>query len=103
MKAIIDGIRYDTEKAEAVASYSNGLGRSDFRFIYETLFLTCSGRWFLAGEGGPMTEYAKKVADGRMSGDSIRPLDRDAALAWLELRREVEAIERHFADDIVDA
>jgi hypothetical protein len=104
MKAIIDGIRYDTEKAEAIAFYTNGQGRGDFRYIEETLFLSDNGTWFLGGEGGPLTEYGEEAGGNmRRDGSGIRPLEPRDARAWLERHMEVDAIERHFADEIVDA
>lgn len=83
MKAIINGIRYDTENAVEVgsASFSNPC---DFQYWEATLYKTPrSGKFFLAGSGGPMSRYAKSY--GRLvlrGGSKIDPLSHQGALEW---------------------
>jgi hypothetical protein len=103
MKKIIDGKRYDSEKAERVAGFQNGLGASDFRYIFEDLYRTASGSWFLHGEGGAMTEYSKPDGDGWTGGSDIHPLDEEEARKWLEDRDDIGALEKYFSTKIVDA
>ena len=61
MKQIINGKTYNTETATELGHYWNGLSDSDFRHISESLYRTKNGRYFLAGEGGPMTRYSHPV------------------------------------------
>ena len=66
MKKIIGGNgkpwrRYDTETAKAVGSRDNGLSYRDFNHVEETLYRKKTGEFFLHGEGGPMTKYAKQI------------------------------------------
>jgi len=103
MKAIIDGLRYDTDTAEEIAVHSNGLGPSDFHYLLETLYRTPNGRWFVHGEGGARTRYACPAGDGRTRGRDIRPLRREEAMEWLEAHGKVKALEHHFADEIEEA
>lgn len=105
MKAIIDGKRYDTETATHVANGGPaGLGRSDFRWYDEDLYRTPRGNWFLAGEGGPMTRYARSCGDNTTTGgEAITPLTPDEALQWLENEGETEAIEQYFSESVQDA
>lgn len=103
MKKIIGGKRYNTETAEEIASFGNGLGTRDFRNYDETLYKTKNGNWFLAGEGGPMTKYAEPCGDMMCGGSDIIPLGPDEALAWLESHNEADAIDTHFADKIEEA
>ena len=99
MKTIIEGKRYDTDKAILVGEYATpGLGHSDFRYFEAALYRTPrSGVYFLAGEGHAMTAFARHSPDGmRGWGSKIIPMDRDEALEWAEQFPSVEEIERGF-------
>jgi hypothetical protein len=106
MRRIINGYRYDTDKATEVATNSGG-GESvrDFRYWEETLYRTPRGRWFVAGGGGPMSTWAKAIDDkGSVSGGSgVRPLTGAEARQWLEEAGETDAIEQYFAAEVQDA
>lgn len=83
MRAIIEGKRYDSDKAEQIASHCWG-HPGDVEHIDESLYRASKGNWFLAGRGGPKTKYARPVAGGDMSGSSdIIPLPEDDAYEWL--------------------
>lgn len=47
MRKIIKGKIYDTEKARLIAEYSNGLSITDFRHVYEDLYVTRAGQFFI--------------------------------------------------------
>ena len=104
MRKVIEGKRYDTETATKVAddSYSN---YGDLGYWCEELYHTNKGNWFLAGEGGAMSPYARSVGQNETGGGSaIIPFTRDEALAWLETHAsDSDAVEKYFADAIVDA
>jgi hypothetical protein len=105
MKAIINGKRYDTEKATLIGSASSDAGRSDFRFFREELYVTPrSGRYFVAGEGGAMSRWAQRVdKNGYTGGKGILPLTREDALMWAEQHLPADIIELHFSDMVEDA
>lgn len=103
MKKIIEGKRYDTETAEEIVSYWNGLGTSDFRHVNESLYKTKSGKFFLAGEGGPMSKYARTCGDMTSGGEDIIPLTPQEAQNWLEEHNFTKELEEHFTDQIQDA
>ena len=103
MKRILDGKRYNTETAEKIASYSNGLGKGNFRNYDETLYKTKNGNWFLSGEGGPMTKYSHPCGNMTSGGEAIIPMDPDEARRWLESHDKTDALESHFTDKIVEA
>jgi hypothetical protein len=106
MKVIIEGKRYDTDKAILVGEYGTpGLGTSDFRYWEAGLYKTPrSGAFFLAGKGHGMTPYGSTYADGmRGWGSRIIPLSREEALEWAEEHLSPDVIEEHFADMIKDA
>jgi hypothetical protein len=109
MKKIINGLRYDTDKAIEVGFYSNlGRGadsRSDFRWFEATLYKTPrSGRFFIAGTGGPMSRFSHSVGQNSWSGGSdLNPMTREEALEFAEQFLDAEEIEKHFAEHIEDA
>jgi hypothetical protein len=106
MKKIINGFRYDTTKSIEVGSASHGYIRSgDFSAWEATLYKTPrSGRFFLAGEGGPMTTWARRVDQNSWcGGDGIIPMSKEEALGWAEQNLSEDEIEEHFGDDIEDA
>lgn len=103
-ETIIDRKKYDTEKAEEIASWSNGLGASDFNHCYESLYMTENGNLFLCGAGGPMSKY--RVSSGNGYGGSkgnISPLSKDSAIDWLEEKNQSGAIEEYFPEEIEEA
>lgn len=104
MKKIINGKRYNTETAEALAKWNNGLGPRDFNHVYETLYRTPNGNYFLFGEGGPASRYARAVGQNSWSGSSeIIPLTPNEAAAWCERTDSVETLEEYFSDTFEDA
>jgi len=108
MKRVIEGLRYDTEKAVRVGGYDNqGTGatsRSDFHWWQADLYRTPrSGRYFLAGEGGPMTRFGKPTGDGATFGERIIPLEKQEAREWAEHYLDPETVEDEFGDEIEDA
>ena len=104
MRKIIDGTRYDTNSAILVAEYETPKSRSDFSWWKAGLYRTkISGRYFLAGEGGPMTIYGQPCQGGMTYGDRLTPMGREEALAWAEQYLTTEEIEAEFAGEIQDA
>lgn len=85
MKKIINGKLYNTETAQEVASYSTNDSWRDFSHVEETLYKKRTGEYFLFGEGGPASKYARRVeSNSWSSGSSIIPLSYDDAKQWAE-------------------
>ncbi len=106
MKSIINGKRYDTDKATLVGTYETpGIGHRDFRYFEASLYKTPrSGVFFLAGEGHAMTPFCRQSPDGTRSwGTKIIPMDTADALEWAEQYLYPEDIETHFAASVKDA
>jgi hypothetical protein len=103
MKCVIDGKVYDTETAEELHSWDNGHYDNDFRSCSETLYRTAKGNYFLAGEGGPMTEYAIIRGDGKGWGEEIRPLTEQEAMEWLETHDGSDVLMEEFANALEEA
>ncbi len=96
MKRVVNGKLYDTEKAEEVASWGNGLGNSDFRHVEETLYRTKKGNWFLEGSGGPMTKYSDSNGNTKWGTTLLIPLNSEEAKEWLEERDYPEIYSEYF-------
>jgi len=112
MKRIIQGVRYDTDKATLIGETDNiGAGassRSDFSWWEAGLYVTPrSKRYFLAGTGGPMTRFGHKVdqhsSSGSSGGSKLIPMSKDEALEWAEQYLSTDVIEKYFGDIIEDA
>lgn len=108
MRQVIDGLTYNTETATEVGAADNiGTGASswsDFSAWSATLYRTKNDRYFLAGEGGPMTRFGRPTGDGGTSGgERIIPLSREAALEWAEQNLKIEEVEAEFGDMIGEA
>jgi hypothetical protein len=105
MKAIINGLRYDTDKAELIGEAGNYVGKGDFTYWSAELYRTPrSKRFFLAGEGGPMTRWVRPGnGNMRTGGQGIIPLDDEEALEWAERYLTHDEIEKAFAEKLEDA
>jgi len=103
MKKVIGGKMYNTETAEELFSFDNGLGGGDFRAMEETLYVTKKGTYFLAGSGGPMSKYSEPCGNMTSGGSGFSVLTKFEALEWLESHDAIGVIEAFFAEDIEDA
>ena len=103
MRKIIGKKVYDTETADYIENYSYS-NRRDFRYVDEDLYRTGKGNWFLAGEGGALSDYREKVDQNSWSGgEKITPLKPHEALEWLEKHGKTQAIEEYFCDCLEEA
>lgn len=109
MKKIVNGLRYDTDKAILVGEASSLDKQTDyvddFSHWFAGLYRTQrSGRYFLAGRGGPMSRFAQSAGQNSWSGgEDIIPMSREEALEWAHYYLPTEIIVEHFADDVEDA
>jgi len=103
MKRIINGLSYDTTTATFIHNTS-AYGPSDFRWYDESLYRTRNGRYFLAGEGGPMTRWAAPAEGNcRTYGNGIIPLSPAEALAWAEQHIDPDTVIEEFSDHVENA
>lgn len=104
MKKIIDGKRYDTEKAELIFEWDNGVFPNDFRFREKNLYRTQNGNWFLVHQGGALTDMQVPSGSNSCSGSSdIEPISENDAFRFLATHGGTEEAEKYFADKIQDA
>lgn len=86
MKKVIDGSLYNTDTARLICEWDNRrYGSLDF--CGERLYRTKSGKYFLHGEGGAMSKYARSCGSNQWSsGEMIIPMTEVAACEWAESR-----------------
>jgi hypothetical protein len=96
MQKVVNGKRYDTEKAEQVCTWGSE-GRSDFSWHTTSLYRTPKGNWFTAGEGGPMSEWRRRAGDSWTGGSGLDPIDSNEARELLEKHGTPEQNAQHFA------
>jgi hypothetical protein len=96
MRKIIDGKIYNTETAEMVVTWDSGDSRSDFRYEDNYLYRTKRGNWFLSGEGGPMSRWARRCGSGYSGGSGIQALTVDEAREFVERHGTTAIFEAHF-------
>lgn len=99
MKKIINRKVYNTETAELLDEYWNGLSTKDFHYIYEQLYKTKKGNWFLYYSGGALSKYGESGS----GTEGIIPLEPEEAYEWLERNDCFELIDKYFSDVIEDA
>jgi len=97
MKQVIVSKIYNTETAEEIHSWSNGLGSGDFNSLSETLYMTKKGAFFLHGDGGAMTCWARGNGNSQWGSEGIQPMSKAEAVEWLEQHDGSEALLEHEA------
>lgn len=103
MKKIINGKAYDTATAKSVGYWTNGGTWRDFGHVEETLYRKKTGEFFLHGEGGPASRYAKPSGQNSWSsGERIMPMTFQEARAWAEEHLDGEDYEEAFGAVVED-
>jgi len=84
MKKVIDGKLYNTETAQNLGYWWNGLSTNDFGYLREALYQTKSGKYFLHGIGGARTGYAESYGSLLHGSEAIIPLSTEEAQDFAE-------------------
>ena len=99
-RKVIDGLLYDTEEAEEIASRSHGHA-GDFEHFSEALYVTDSGRYFIYGKGGARSPYRQRLGQGEYGGGSgFRTLSEDEAQQWAEKHAKASTVMEYFGDAV---
>ncbi len=86
MRRIIKNKVYDTDTAQAKATYSSDYPRSSFQYYEETLYIKKNGEYFLHGKGNAASPYAEHSYNVKTPGEKITPFTYDKAKEWAEKR-----------------
>ena len=99
MKKIINGRMYDTETAEKIEEWDNGIYGNDFRSCEETLYKKTKGEYFIYGSGGALSKYSIPCGNNSSSGScDIIPLTEDEAKIWMEEKGDPDAYTEEFGE-----
>lgn len=100
MKRIINGKKYDTNTAEIIGEWQNVEDRRDFNFVEEVLYRKrATGEFYLFGQGGPNTKYARSIGNGWWQGSSeIIPFTEKEARKWAEKALDGDRFEEVFGE-----
>ena len=82
MKKIIEGKVYNTETANCLLEWSNGFMPNDFRYMYESIYLSKKGTYFLYYEGGAMSDYAEQIGNNMSGSSNIKLITEEEAKKW---------------------
>ena len=96
MYKIISGKRYDTETALMLGEniFSNP---ADNEYVYEALYKTKKGAYFLHYIGGSNTKYAICKGGGSYVGsESIAPMRPKEAMLWAERNLDPDEVTKEF-------
>lgn len=88
MNKYINHKGYNTETAQALASWNNGIYPNDFNWCKETLYIKKTGEYFLHGDGGAYSKYGCR--------EEIIPLSASAAINWAENKLDGGEVEKIF-------
>ena len=98
MKKVIDEKLYDTEKAEyfCECEFSNP---SDFQYVYEALYKSPNGQFFIEYSGGPMSKYGVSISQNHTGGSNgIALFNEEEAKEFMEKHGESEDYNRAFGE-----
>lgn len=99
MKKIINGKVYDTDTATKLGVWWSSNDVRSFSHCEETLYRKRTGEYFLHGEGGPMTQYARAVDTNSWSGgERIMPMTYQEAQKWAEEHLDGDEYEAIFGE-----
>lgn len=97
MKQIIEGKVFNTERAERIDTRCNGLSGSDFNYLWEALYITKRGAFFLHRDGGAASSCSRSCGGGRVGDERIETLTQEEALDWCEqARTDIDTIAKFF-------
>ena len=99
MKKIINGAVCNTATAKLLGSFDNGERPSDLSYVRESLYRTKSGQYFIHGEGGAGTRYARQTEPNHWrSGEALSILSLEAAQKWAEEHLDGDEYIRAFGE-----
>lgn len=99
MNKIINGRRYDTDRAKCIAGWDNGELPGDLGYYSEELYRKRTGEHFLFREGGAMSPVSR-TRDGSITGGwDILPMSLADAKTWGESKLSGDEYEEAFSVD----
>ncbi len=82
MRKVINGKTYRSHTAHLIVTLPSPFPQTDNKWHITHLYQNQRGVYFLAGEGGSLSRWAKVTPRGAVEGSGIEPLSKDEALAF---------------------
>jgi hypothetical protein len=79
---VINGKTYRTHTARLLVTLPSPFPKTDNKWHETRLYRTHRGAYFLAGEGGSGSRWAKITPRGAIPGEGIEPISKDEARAF---------------------
>jgi len=84
MRKVINGKTYRSHTAQLIVTLPCHFPRTDNKWHDTRLYRNQQGAYFLAGEGGTLSRWAKHTSRGAIAGEGIEPISKDEALAYAQ-------------------
>ena len=82
MTKVINGKTYRSHTAQLIVRLPSHFPQTSNKWHDTRLYRNQRGAYFLAGEGGSGSRWAKNTPTGAIPGEGIEPLSKDKALAY---------------------
>ena len=82
MTKVINGKTYRSHTAQLIVPVPSPFPQTDNKWNETRLYRNQRGAYFLAGEGGSSSRWAKLTPHGAIPGEGIEPISKDEALAY---------------------
>jgi hypothetical protein len=82
MTKVINGKTYRSHTAQLIVTLPSPFPKTDNKWHETQLYRNQRGAYFLAGEGGSRSRWAKNTPGGAIPGEGIEPISKDDALAY---------------------
>ncbi|MFC1652427.1 hypothetical protein ACFL3F_01780 [Planctomycetota bacterium] len=100
MEATISGKYYDTDTAQLIYTWNNGVfSTSDFGYRSKVLYRTSNGNWFLHHEGGALTDCMEEHDNSRTGSEYIEPVGEEDVFVFLQAHGGEMESEEWFGGD----
>ena len=82
MTKVINGKTYRSHTAQLIVTLPSPFPKTDNKWHDTRLYRNQRGAYFLAGQGGSRSRWAKSTPSGAIPGEGIAPLSKAEALAY---------------------
>jgi hypothetical protein len=79
---VINGKTYRSHTAILIVTLPSHFPKTNNKWHETRVYRNQRGAYFLAGEGGSLSRWAKNTPRGAIAGEGIEPLSKDQALAY---------------------
>ncbi len=81
---VINGKTYRSHTAQLIVTLPSLFPKASNKWHDTRLYRNQRGAYFLAGEGGSLSRWAKSTPRGAIKGEGIEPISKDEALAYAQ-------------------